>query len=159
MAAPSFWPNSDVTLEKTPHYNAVPIKVLNSNTPKQERTNWHNTKRIPFTPDVLKSAIHGINTNASPGLSILYKRNSVWCGAQYKSTAPRHPDPVSSKARGNENELFSERVKIIEPGWKGRKLRFNYINDSVVIKCEGTVTVTIIGADSSVSDDKRSTSS
>jgi len=115
MAAPNFWPNSDVALEKAPHYNAVLIKVLNSNAQKQERTSWRNTKRIPFTLDVLKSAIHGLITNASPGLSILYKRNSVRCGAQYKSTAPRHPDPVSCKARGKENGFFSERVKIIEP--------------------------------------------
>jgi len=140
MAASNFWPNPEVALEKAPHYNAVLIKVLNSNTPKQERTNWRNTKRIPFTPDVLKSAVHGIITNVSPGLSILYKRNSVWCGAQYKSTAPRHPDPVSSKARGNENGFFSEPVKIIEPEWKEREIHFNYINDSLVIKSEGTVT-------------------
>jgi hypothetical protein len=43
MAAPNFWPNSDVALEKAAHYNAVLIKVVNSNTPKQERTNWLNT--------------------------------------------------------------------------------------------------------------------
>jgi len=94
MTAPNFWPNSDVALEKAPHYNAVLIKVLNSNTPKQERTNWRNTKRIPLTPDVLKFVIHGIITNASTGLSILYEGNSVWCGAQYKSTAPRPPPPT-----------------------------------------------------------------
>jgi len=52
------------------------------------------------------------------------------------------PNPVSSKARGNENGFFSERVKIKEPEWKEREIYFNYINDSVVIKYEGTVTVT-----------------
>jgi len=101
---------------------------------------------------VLKSAIYGLITNASPGLSILYRRNSVWCGAQYNSTASCHPDPVSSKARDNENGFFSERVKINEPQWKEREIHFNYINDSVVTKYEKTVTVTIIGVDSSVSD-------
>jgi hypothetical protein len=136
MAAPNFWPNSDVALEKAPHYNAVLIKVINSSTPKQERTNWLNIERIPFTPDVLKSAIHGLITNASPGLSILYRRNSARCADKYNSTAPGHPNSVSSKARGNENGFFSERVKINEPEWKERKIYFNYINDSVVIKYE-----------------------
>lgn len=141
MAAPNFWPNSDVALEKAPYYNAVLIKVLNFNTPKQERTNWLNTERIPFTLDVLKSAIHVLIANASPGLSIHYRRNSVLCGAQYNSSALRHPHPASSKARGNENGLFPERVKINEPEWKEREIHFNYINDSVVTKYEGTVAV------------------
>jgi hypothetical protein len=93
---------------------------------------------------VLKSAMHGLITNASPGLSILYRRNSVWCGSQYNSTAPGHPNPVSSKARGNENAFFSERLKINEPEWKEREIHFNYINDSVVIKYEEKVTVTLL---------------
>jgi hypothetical protein len=142
MAVPNLWPKSDVVLEKAPNYNAVQIKVLNSNTPKQEKTNWLNTERIPLTLDVLKSAIHGLITNASPELSILPRRNSVWCGAQYNSTASCHSDPVSSKAKGNENRFFPELVKINEPEWKEREIHFNYINDSVVIKYEGTVTVT-----------------
>jgi len=82
-------------------------------------------------------------------------------GGQKKKTAPGPPPPhpVSSKARSNENGFFSERVKIIEPEWKEREIHFNYINDIVAIKCEESDSDRIIGADSSVSDGKRSTSS